>query len=367
MNIRESVSSLGSDVIYVDKWPWIEESGQEYQWWQYINRPVPTYQEYVYLNERSLLSSFIGFTVRSNSEIQYKDNRVENITVHGVTEEFEYIRDFEIMDGRYFTAYEMHSGRGLCVLGNTVATKLFENTSPLGKQITVQGHKVTVLGVITKEGKSDFGDSMDEALIVPINHMRNVVNIRRESMSPMIWVKAGENVSNEALMSVLRMLLRSIRRLKPNAGDNFALNRSSMLDSQLDQVFSTLNVAGWFIGLFSLLVGGFGIANIMFVGVKERTNIIGIQKALGAKRYYILLQFIFEAILLAVSGGIVGLFLVYSGTLLIGMMTDFSISLTAGNVLTGIIISSLIGLIAGFAPAYTAARLDPVTAINTSF
>lgn len=367
MNIRESVSSLGSDVVYIDKWPWTEEMGQEYKWWQYINRPLPTMREYETVKDKSRLAQDVGFTVNTGTTVQYKDNTIERMRIQGVTEEYGSIKDIKISSGRYLTDYEIKSGRNYGVIGNKLATDLFGNLNPLDKEIKIKGFKIKIIGVLTSEGKNDFGPSADESVILPVNFIQSLINIKSESMNPNIWVKAGTGVSIEELMSELTMIMRSIRRIKPNADNNFALNRTSMLDKQLQTVFSTLNIAGWFIGIFSLLVGGFGIANIMFVGVKERTNIIGIQKALGAKAYFILLQFIFEAILLAIVGGIVGLLLVFGGTLIVNTVSDFTINLTVGNIVLGLVISSMIGLIAGFAPAYTASRLSPVNAINTSF
>lgn len=367
MNIRESLSSLGSDIVYVQKWPWTEESGGEFKWWQYVNRPVPNIQEYEQLRSRLTKAEAIAFVVSTGTNVKFKENQIENINFMGVTSGFETIRNFDIQQGRYFTDYELISGKNIAVIGHEIARKLFNNIDPINQTITIRGHKTRVVGIMTKEGKDSFGDTMDEVIIVPVNHVRNVVNIRSESMNPMIWVKALPNVELEELLGELRVNLRSIRRLKPNASDNFALNQTSMLNNQLDQFFGTLNIAGWVIGIFSLLVGGFGIANIMFVSVKERTRQIGIQKALGAKRYFILEQFVFESILLAVMGGAVGLFLVFLGTVIINQATDFTIALTAGNIILGISISSAIGLLSGLAPAYSGAALDPVNAMNSTF
>jgi putative ABC transport system permease protein len=366
-NIRESISSLGSDIVYVQKWPWTEEDGQEYQWWQYVNRPVPNIQEYEKLKDRLLKAEELAFVISTSTNVKFRENQIDNITFFGTSEGFETIRDFEIQKGRYFTEFEMISGKNMAVIGHEIAAKLFGNLDPVNQIITIRGYKTRVIGVFEKEGKDNFGDSMDESIVMPINHVRNLVNIRSESMNPMIWVKAAENVSNEELIGELKMVLRSIRRLKPSAEDNFALNRTSMLSNQLDQFFGTLDIAGWFIGIFSLLVGGFGIANIMFVSVKERTNMIGIQKALGAKFYFILLQFIFESVLLAIAGGAIGLMLVFFGTLIINQITEFTITLTLGNIIMGLTISSVIGIISGIAPAYSAAKLSPVNAINTTF
>ncbi|MCF8378633.1 MAG: ABC transporter permease [Bacteroidales bacterium] len=367
INIRESLSSLGSDIIYVEKWPWTQEDGGEFKWWQYVNRPVPNIQEYELLKDRLTKADEIAFVISTRTSVQYKDNTIDNMNFLGVSSGFDGIRSFDIQSGRYFSDFELTSGKNICILGFEIANQLFGNIDPLGKIISIKGHKTRVIGVFNKEGKDTFGDSMDENVMVPINHVRNVVNIRSESMNPMIWIKSAENVSTEELKGEIRMQLRNIRRLKPKADDNFALNQTSMLNNQLDQFFGVLNMAGWFIGIFSLLVGGFGIANIMFVSVKERTKLIGVQKALGAKRFFIIEQFIFESILLAVMGGFVGLLLVYIGTLIINSTSDFQVTLTMGNIIMGLSISSLIGLISGLAPAYSAARLDPVIAINSTF
>lgn len=317
INIRESLASLGSDIIYIEKWPWAQEDGSEFKWWQYVNRPVPNIQEYDLLKNRLTKAEEVAFVISTRTSVQYKDNTIDNMNFFGVSSGFENIRGFDIQKGRYFSEFEMNSGKNICILGDEIANKLFGNIDPIDKTITIKGHKTRVVGIFKKEGKDTFGDSMDETIMVPINHVRNVVNIRSESMSPMIWVKAAENISNAELIGEIQMNLRNIRRLKPNAQDNFALNQTSMINNQLEQFFGVLNMAGWLIGIFSLLVGGFGIANIMFVSVKERTKMIGVQKALGAKRYFIIEQFIFESVLLATMGGIVGLLLVFAGTVII--------------------------------------------------
>lgn len=366
-NIRTSLNSLGTNIVYVQKWPWTEENGAEYQWWKYVNRPVPTFEEYREIEYRSVLAEDVGFVVSTSKTLKYENNKIDNSRIIGVSNNIEKIRSIELEEGRYFTSFEINSGRNIAVIGHSIASNLFPNTDPIGKTLRVGGFKLKVIGIISKEGKATFSDSMDESIILPVTFIRNVIDIKSEDFNPELWVKARQNISNEELIDELRQILRSVRRLKPNAEDNFALNQTSMLSNSLDSFFKVLNMAGWFIGLFSLLVGGFGIANIMFVGVKERTTQIGIQKALGAKRFFILFEFLFEAVLLSVFGGAVGLFLVWSGTMIINMLSGFSIDLTIGNIILGLGISSIIGLISGLAPAWKAARMDPVTAINTSF
>lgn len=367
-NIRESVSTLGSDVIYVNKWPWAPEEGEEYAWWKYMNRPLPTLDEYEFLKNRTKSASGVCFVSGVGRMIEYENNNVEGAIVAGVTEGFQEIRSFELERGRYFTSLETSAGRNVVVLGYDLAQELFQDVDPVGKNIKTMGRKATVIGMLEKEGTGMFeGLILDDVAIFPLNFYKGFVDIRSESAGPEIWVKARPTVSVQELDYELTALLRSYRRIKPMEEDNFSLNQTSIISNQLDQLFAVLKIAGFFIGVFSIIVGGFGIANIMFVSVKERTNIIGIQKALGAKRYFILAQFLFESVMLSVAGGIIGLLIVFLGASVITMSSDFSIYLTMNNILLGIGISSLIGLVSGIFPAWQGARMDPVVAINTTF
>jgi putative ABC transport system permease protein len=369
INIRDSLAEAGENVIYIQKWPWAPEPGEEYEWWQYWNRPVPKYDEYEIIKERSMLSEAVCFWSFTSRVVKYKNNSISDATIWGTTSEFEDTRDHEVEKGRFFSLYEFEASKNLAVIGYTVADELFQNEDPLGKEIKIKGHKATVIGVFKREGSSMMGGgSLDEFIVIPIQFMQKITDIRSEGAEPMILARARPGVSNDDLKEELRVILRTSRRLKPRADDNFALNQTSMISGALDAIFKVLNTTGFFIGIFSILVGGFGIANIMFVSVKERTNIIGIQKALGAKRYFILWQFLFEAMLLTLSGGAIGLLIVFAGTgVMTSLIDDFRVFLTFGNILLGLSISALIGVVSGFAPAWSAARMDPVEAINTSF
>jgi putative ABC transport system permease protein len=334
-----------------------------------MNRPVVKYEEYEAIKLKSQKTEEVCFIAFTQKTVKYKNNNIENIEIWGASPELEALREIEIINGRFLTLFEFQTGRNMAVIGSTIAEKLFENKNPVGELIKVMGHKAMVIGVAKKEGKNMFGGgSLDEIIVVPVFFLRNMIDIRSEQAYPMIWAKTGRNVTNDELKDDLRRILRSERRLKPMADDNFALNETSMITGPLGKVFKVINMAGLFIGIFSILVGGFGIANIMFVSVKERTNIIGIQKALGAKRYFILSQFLFESVILALSGGIIGLLLVFALTAaMTGLLNNFIVTLTPGNIVLGLTVSAIIGIISGFAPAYSAARMDPVTAINTTF
>jgi putative ABC transport system permease protein len=367
-NIRESVNSLGNDVIYVEKWPWTSEDGNEYPWWKYMNRPVATFDEYEYIQEKIKGADHVCFVSAVGRRIEYGNNSIDRADIFGVSDGFQDIRSFEVEEGRYFNSLEAKAGRNVVVIGSKIAQDLFEGASPVGKYVELMGRKVMVIGVLEKEGKGTFDSFiLDEVAILPLQYYKGFVDIRLEWSGPMIWVKAKESVGVAELTLELKQLLRSYRRLQPSEEDNFALNQTSLINNQLDQFFAVLKLAGLFIGAFSIIVGGFGIANIMFVSVKERTHIIGIQKALGAKKFFILLQFLFESVMLSLAGGVVGLLLVFLGATAISLSSDFTVTLTLNNILMGVLVSSGIGLISGIFPAWQGARMDPVVAINTSF
>ena len=367
-NIRESVNSLGSDVIYIEKWPWAPEEGEEYAWWKYMNRPLTSLDEYEFIKDKSHYARHICFLSAVGRRIEYGNNNVEGATIFGVTDGFKDIRSFEVENGRYFSPIESKSGRNVVVIGSKIAKDLFEGANPVGKYMELMGRKVMVIGVLEKEGKGTFDAFiLDEVAILPLEYYKGFIDVRRERANPQIWVQAKKRVSVEELTFEVTQLLRSYRRIQPSEENNFALNQTSIINNQLDQLFAVLKIAGFFIGIFSIIVGGFGIANIMFVSVKERTHIIGIQKALGAKKYFILLQFLFESVMLSVAGGIVGLLIVFIGASIITMTGDFTVTLTMDNIVLGIGVSSLIGLISGIFPAWQGARMNPVVAINSSF
>ncbi len=366
--IRTDVQSLGNNVIYIQKWPWTPEGGDEYPWWKYMNRPLPGYKEMTELEHRvNTVDAFAYVASIGGQLIKYKNSSVENASVLAVSQEYNEIKSFELEDGRYFTEAESNSGRPICILGANVAAALFPNGNAMNKEVSVRGSKFEVVGVIKKEGKSMVDISTDDNMIIPVNFARNLVNLRSDRIDPYMMVKARESVAMPEMRDELRGAMRSIRKLKPREEDDFALNETSLLAEGLNQLFSTLGLAAWIIGGFSILVGGFGIANIMFVSVKERTPIIGIQKSLGSKNYFILLQFLIESITLCIFGGMMGLGIVFLLTLLFsGMFEEFTFVLTTGNIVMGIGVSAIIGVISGFVPALQASQMNPVDAIRAN-
>lgn len=367
-NVREDIASLGNDVIVIEKWPWAPEGGKEYEWWNYFNRPLVSLREYTELKRRLKKAKAVSFLAVTGKTVKYRENSAEGFQVWGISKEFSELRNFSILNGRYFSENELESGNNLAVIGFSVAKELFPDEEPIGKKIKVGGKDITIIGSFTKEGNSIVGGgSMDKNIAVPINFFSKISNLKEDRSNPMIWVRPAEGVEVAELKDELKVVMRSLRRLKPKADDNFAINQTSLFNAGITEIFGVINIAGWIIGGFSVLVGGFGIANIMFVSVKERTNIIGIQKALGAKRKYILLEVLYESGILSLIGGAIGLLLIFLGTIVVNNTSEFNIYLTAGNIITGMLISIIVGLVAGFAPAISAARLNPVEAISSTF
>ena len=365
-SIRDSISTLGDNVVYVQKFPWSFDPNLA--WWDIIKWPAISMNDFDAIQKKSAKAKSVCLTVYQRKQVEYKKNGASNASINAVTADFENVRSFEIENGRYFSPFEVSSGKNVAVLGYEIATRLFEKADPIGKEITIAGNKTYVIGVFKKEGKGGISDSgMDENTLVPLSFGRNFINMRNSFIESQLIIKARPGVTVQELSDETTMILRAARRLRPNEISNFSVNKASLLTQGFDAVFTGINIGGWLIGGFAILVGGFGIANIMFVSVRERTNIIGIQKALGAKRFFILQQFLVESVLLSVFGGILGLIMIFLTTLVINYLYDLGMYLTFANALLAIFISGTIGVVAGYAPAYSAAKMNPVEAIGFSF
>ncbi|MDD4217733.1 MAG: ABC transporter permease [Bacteroidales bacterium] len=360
--IRDNVSSLGNNTIYIQKWPW--SFGSDYPWWKYVQRPLPKIDEAELVKIRSVFADNVAFVASTAKTVKYDKLAVENTGIMFASHDYGNIRDFNIDKGRYFSEQESYTGKNVAIIGDFVAQELYQGAEPLGKTIEISGSKLNVIGVFTKEGEDMFNNSMDMMVLAPINFGKTIFDVESDALNPFITVSAKENVPVNQLIDELSIIMRTIRRLKPMEEDDFAINQASMITKGLDSIFGIIDIAGWIIGGFAILVGGFGIANIMFVSVKERTRQIGIQKAIGAKSYLILTQFLTEAVVLSLVGGIIGLVLVWLLTLLVSGITPLTFALSLQNIASGTIISVVIGIVSGFAPARKAASLDPVTAIN---
>jgi putative ABC transport system permease protein len=369
-NIRNSLNKLGNDVIYVDRFSWGEDPGKNY--WKWMRRPNFSFEEFEALKNRLKTADLVGFwQFVGVKTVKYHTSDVPDTYFIGVTNHCDALFNLEFEgEGRFFSPLEYQSGSEVCLLGYSVAEGLFGAgfpIDPLGKQVQVGGRKLRVVGILKKSGNDLIKPfNFDEGILVSSNLARRGFNVRRNGDGPQssILVKAKKDADLDEVKDEIVGVMRAKRGLSPREGNNFATNTLSLIANVFDNVFGVMNLAGFVIGIFALVVGMFSVANIMFVSVKERTNLIGIKMALGAKRWFILLEILFEAITLCIVGGLIGLLLIWTVAKGISSAIDFNIYLSANNVLIGIVTSIVVGVLSGLIPASQAARMDPVEAIR---
>ncbi len=364
--LRKNIEELGSNVLFIQKWPWAM-GGENYAWWEYMKRPETRLQEMEEIQKRSNLCDAVAYYVATERNVKQGGVTFEGAAVIGASHEYEKVEAINLSAGRYFSLSESQSGSPVAVVGDKIIKELLGDSDPLGKDILVFGRKVQIIGTFKKEGDNTFGKSNDTWVMMPVNFARNFIDLNNHDIGSSIMVRGKKNVTNEALRDEMTGIMRSIRKLKPTAKDNFAINETSVITQGFDQVFGVIAIVGWVIGGFSLLVGGFGIANIMFVSVKERTGQIGIQKSLGARNSFVLQQFLFEAVFLSMLGGLFGLLIIYIGTVLVTKFAGMELVLSLKNIVLGLSVSAFIGLFSGLFPAWSASRLDPVDAMRSTF
>ncbi|MFA9197845.1 ABC transporter permease [Aquirufa sp. KTFRIE-69F] len=359
-NIRSEIDSFaGSGVLYVGKWPWIMQNN--YPWWKYLNRPEMKYTEFQFLKDNLKSAKAIAIIDNGRSASATKGSSSMDVNMTGASYDYNQITSVPVQFGRYFLPIESENALNVVIIGAKVSENL---QATVGDQIKLNGIKFQIIGIIEKKGNDllSFGGTPDEKVFIPYSTFSAV--FQKDKPAPDIAIKAmDDDLGQENLEGEVTGLMRSLRSIKPKQESNFAVNRLDGLNQFFDGIFAALNVAGALIAGFSLLVGGFGIANIMFVSVKERTNIIGIQKSLGAKNYFILFQFLFEAVFLSLIGGLVGIGLVVLLTLI--PQDALPLVLSMKNIVTGLFISSFIGILSGIIPAWVAAKMDPVIAIRS--
>jgi putative ABC transport system permease protein len=362
-NIQKDIKALGSNTIYIDKWDY--SGGPDYPWWKYVNRPEPKHEEMLLLKQSTPLIDKITFVLNSNASIESGNNVLERISYYGPTEDFPDIQPFELAIGRYFSSSEMEKGTSNVVMGYENAEVLFGKAeNALGKQVKMKNHKGVIIGVIKKQGQSFVGGwNFDRCVIVPYRTFQLLFTERYSN--PVIMAQARPELDVDAFRDELKGKMRNIRRLGPKETDNFTLNSVSDFSKSVSGFFSSVSLGGWFIGLLSLIVGAFSIANIMFVTVRERTSIIGLKKAIGAKRSTILAEFLLESSFICLLGGLIGLILVFVLTFFLTQAFKFPVYISMKILGLALSICIAIGILAGIIPAFIAARLDPVVAIRS--
>ncbi len=363
-NIKNEVSSLGTNTIYIDKWEYTA-GGNDYPWWKYVNRPSPKYEEVKQIKERTPSAKYASFRIEVRDNIEYRGSILSNVNHYGISEDFNGIQPLEIAYGRYISEAEFDRGTNVLVAGNEIAEKIFGSAElALEKEITTRGKKLRIVGVIKKQGKQMIGGwDFDQSVLIPYKFARTIMNELRSD--PIIMVQGQDNLSSKALKDDLMGTMRAIHKLSPTKENDFSLNDINDLTESISVAFVSLNIGGWAIAALSLIVGMFGVANIMFVSVRERTSQIGLKKAIGAKSHIILTEFLLESAFLCIIGGLIGLTLVFILTQILTRALDFPVYISTGNMFMAIGICIVVGILAGFIPARQAARMNPVTAIRS--
>jgi len=363
--IKSDLTTLDKNTIYITSRSF---GPSDIPKWKREQFPKVNYEEYQYLKGslNDIENSCFQY-ITSSQTLKFESKTVNMVNMVPVTSEFDDIQRLEFAEGRFFNESESNSGKQVVVIGYDIAEGLFEGSNPIGKQIRMYGQKFTVIGVTKKKGESgiSIGGGDDTSVFFPSNFMRRLYGDNNKILLPLIIIKPNKGIDMEALKGEIAQKLRNFRGVKDGEIDNFFISVLSGFTDLIDGIIGNMKVGGWIISIFSLLVGGFGIANIMFVSVKERTNLIGIQKSLGAKNKFILFQFLFEAIILCVIGGIIGLLLVWIIAIILTNVLDFEFVLSLGNILLGTSLAAIIGLISGILPAISASKLDPVEAIRS--
>lgn len=361
--IKEDLSSVDKNTMYLKRFSF---GPSEIPRWKREQFPDVSYDEYQYLKSNVNSIDHIAFQIFTKGEtIRYGDKSATNVNMVPVSYEFADIQTLKIEHGRFYNESESNSGTPVMVLGYEIAQTLFGDQNPLEKKVRVYGQKFTIIGVLEKQGSGMFGENNDLMVVFPVNALRKMYGDHNDFMTPIIIIKPKPGEDAEAVKAEVGQKLRNYRGIKATEIDNFIIDILSGFTDLIDNIVGQMNLIGWIISGFSLLVGGFGIANIMFVSVKERTNLIGIQKALGAKNRFILFQFLFEAVILAVIGGIIGMLLVWGIALLLTKALEFEFVLGFWNVVIGTSLAAFIGLLSGILPAISASKLDPVEAIRS--
>ncbi|MDD2985037.1 ABC transporter permease [Flavobacterium sp.] len=362
--IKGDLGDLDKNTVYLMRFSF---GPSEIPRWKREQFPDVTYEEFDYLKKSLNGVDKMAFNLfTANENIKFEDRTVSSVRVTPTTDEFVGIDGIKIDHGRFFNESESNSGTPVVILGFEVSNGLFDSPEQaIGKKVRMYGQRFLVIGVTQKQGFSTFGDSRDNAVFIPMNFIRRLYGENNDRITPAILIKPQKGIDMDAFKGEITQKLRNYRGVKTSEIDNFFINVLSGFTDMIDNIVGQMNVVGWIISGFSLLVGGFGIANIMFVSVKERTNLIGIQKSLGAKNKFILFQFLFEAVILSFIGGVIGLFLVWIIAMVMSSVLDFEFILSFGNMLLGASLAGLIGLISGIIPAITASKLDPVEAIRS--
>jgi len=352
---EESMAMLGTNVIYIEKKPWDDDQ----DWWEIAGRKEMDVNYVEFLEDRSRYASEITASASRRVNIRYRDKNAENVVINGATSNYLNLQGLSIETGRMYTEEETRTGVRVVLIGKSIEEALFLEEVSLGKQIRLGGQKFTVIGVLEKQGSFlGMGDS-DNRVIIPIFAFNQIFGLRRGIQ---IGVKFPDEAAYEEGQYEIEGLMRQARKLDAAEENDFAINKPQAFEEQLDNFKGGLYTVGFGLVFLSLLIGGIGVMNIMFVSVRERTKEIGIRKAVGAKSWEILSQFLIEAIVICVAGGFAGVALAGIATFFIDQV--FTATMNFNVIAVAFLICTLIGVLFGFIPAYRAAKSDPIESLR---
>lgn len=353
---ESSIAAVGADVLYVQKFEWFGKEDFEI----YRNRKDLTLQHYEFVNKYITTASSVSPTVGSPRTVQFGSLSLENVFIIGTTEEYQKTVGLNIDEGRFFTSKESDGGYPVCMIGTDIKNGFFSNVNPIGKIIKVGSHSFRIIGVIEKQGSMLGLFSLDNRVIIPISKFYKLFGTRR---SISINIKANDINNLDETKEEVRSIMRKARKIPAGGRDDFGVNEQAAFKDTYNQLTGLIKVIGLLITGLSLIVGSVGIANIMFVSVKERTKEIGIRKAIGARRRTILIQFLIESVVICLGGGFIGLMISFPISLLIDAFV-LPTAMPLWVVVLGLMISLFFGVLSGFFPAYNAAKLDPVESLR---
>jgi putative ABC transport system permease protein len=362
--VQKQVKSLGTNTIWIDKNDF-SQSGPDYPFWKYAKRPTNKYSDMVFLKNHVTQAQCISYFTATGVSAEYHNNVLSGAPLYGVSEDFYKTHDIKIAEGRFISDVEFERGNPVCVMGNNQAESLFGTPeNAVGKEVTINGRKVTVIGLIEKRGSEPIGFRFDDCMLVSYRYFASIFDVMKVGQN-LIIAEAKNETGKAAMSDELKGYMRQLRKLKPGEADNFSLNDIQLFGDAISNLFGSISLGGFFIAVLSLVVGVFGVANIMFVTVRERTGQIGLKKAIGAKSRTILTEFLLESSFLCLMGGLMGLLFVWILALVLSSILPFPIFIAPRIIIIALSVCIGLGVLAGLIPAFIAAKMDPVVAIRT--